>query len=241
MQTTTAPSSINFPRPLRRSMLIAWLWLPVFISATAVAGAAGWKLGKDNGWEQAHKNQPIAHFPQRLDAIKSQAGQMTAETIIIGDSLTEFAKLDSLCGAQVLNAGVSGATVQDASGWAPDIVSSSGQPKRLIFALGTNNAKPRLIKSQTVDQTLSVYRAMIARFSGYQIAIATVPNIEDAAAERFDRDYIANLNTGIRALAADTGVTLIELDQPMATRDGVHLQPASYDLWKASMNTVCAA
>ncbi|GGZ36880.1 GDSL-type esterase/lipase family protein [Asticcacaulis endophyticus] len=240
-------SSLHLPVPTTSvktfsyRLRLAWLLLPAFISATALAGAAGWKLGKDNGWENAQKNQPIAHFPQRLNAIKSQAGQMEAKTIIFGDSLTEFAKLDTLCGTPVLNAGVSGATIQDTAGWTDDLIASSSRPERLVFALGTNNAKTYLTKAQPVEPTLAAYRTLITRYKGYDIAIATIPNIGAAAADRFDQAYIDSLNAGIRTLANETGAKLIELGQPIPTRDGVHLQPGAYSIWTTQMASVCKA
>ncbi|WKL56839.1 GDSL-type esterase/lipase family protein [Asticcacaulis sp. ZE23SCel15] len=226
-------------------MRLAWLLLPAFISATALAGAVGWKFGKDNGWETAQKNQPIAHFPQRLNAIKSQAGQMEAKTIVLGDSLTEFARLNDLCGQPVLNAGVSGATIQDTAGWSDDLIAASttsgSRPERLVFALGTNNAKTYLIQSHPVEQTLTAYRTLITRYHGYDIAIATIPNIGAAAADRFDQAYIDSLNAGIRTLATETGATLIELARPIPTHDGVHLQPAAYSIWNTQMASICKA
>ncbi|MDC7674997.1 GDSL-type esterase/lipase family protein [Asticcacaulis machinosus] len=241
MPTSTLPTPTIPLKALSYRLRLAWLLLPAFISATALAGAVGWKFGKDNGLENAQKNQPIAHFPQRLNAIKSQAGQMEAKSIVFGDSLTEFAKLDTLCGAPVLNAGISGATIQDTAGWTDDLIASSKRPERLIFALGTNNAKTHLIQVQPVEQTLMAYRALITRYQGYDIAIATIPNIGAAAADRFDQAYIDTLNAGIRTLAHETGATLIELGRPIPTHDGVHLQPSGYITWNAQMASVCKA
>ncbi|WAC49050.1 GDSL-type esterase/lipase family protein [Asticcacaulis sp. SL142] len=241
MPTSSLPAPALPFKGLPHRLHMAWLILPALISATALAGAVGWKLGTDNGWETAQKNQPIAHFPQRLNAIKSQAGQMEAKTIVLGDSLTEFARLNDLCGQPVLNAGVSGATIQDTAGWSDDVIASSARPERLIFALGTNNAKTYLVKAQPVEQTLSAYRTLITRYKGYDIAIATIPNIGAAAADRFDQAYIDRLNAGIRTLATETGATLIELGHPVPTRDGVHLQPSAYSLWSTQMAGVCKA
>lgn len=241
MPTSSLPASHLPLGGIPHRLRMAWVILPVLISVSALSGAVGWKLGTDNGWNTAQKHQPIAHFPQRLNAIKSQAGQMEAKTIVFGDSLTEFAKLDTLCGAPALNAGVSGATVQDTAGWSDDLIAASHRPERLVFALGTNNAKTHLIQAQPVEQTLAAYRTLINRYQGYDIAIATIPNIGAAAADRFDQGYIDRLNTGIRALAAETGATLIEMARPLPTHDGVHLQPGAYSIWNAQMATLCKA
>lgn len=207
-----------------------------FALVAGIGGFAGVQYQK----AKPHAPRAIEHFPQRLHAIKSQAAQMQAQTLIIGDSLTEFARLPSLCGADVLNAGVSGATIEDTARWSDDLIATTN-PKRIIFALGTNNAKTALTATP-VSVVMGVYGDMIDRaqksYEGHDIYIATLPAISTER-PNFTASHIEALNNGIRDLAAAKGVKLIELDQHLPMTDGVHLKPEAYDFWRAQMNTAC--
>ncbi|GGZ39238.1 SGNH/GDSL hydrolase family protein [Asticcacaulis endophyticus] len=204
----------------------------VIVLSAGAAGATAWKFATDN----AKANQPVDHFRQRVNAINSQADQMQAETIIIGDSLTEFARIDSLCGGAVLNAGISSASIQDTSRWAGELIERS-KAKRVIFAIGSNNAKNHLA-ARPVDEAMKTYRQIITNAKGRDIAIATLPAISETR-EGFKASYIDDLNAGIRTLAAEVGVPVVELDQDLPTIDGIHLTADAYKIWRAQMGTVC--
>ncbi|MDC7675197.1 SGNH/GDSL hydrolase family protein [Asticcacaulis machinosus] len=179
---------------------------------------------------------PVDHFKQRVKAVISQASQVQAETLIVGDSLTEFAYLPELCGASVLNAGISSATIQDASTWTRSLIEAS-KPKRVVFALGTNNAK--LAESKTpVPMVMQTYAALIDEAKGHDIYVATLPAVSP---ERpgFDATHIKALNEGIKTLAAEKGVTLIDLDRELPMTDGVHLTSEGYAIWRTQLNAVC--
>ncbi|WKL57227.1 GDSL-type esterase/lipase family protein [Asticcacaulis sp. ZE23SCel15] len=204
---------------------------------TIVSGIAGF-AGSEYQKSLPKPPPPVDHFKQRVKAVVSQAGQMPNDTLIIGDSLTEFARLDTLCGGTVLNAGISSATIQDTARWSNDLIAAA-KPKRIVFALGTNNAK----QSETVTPVavvMAAYATMIDQAKGHDLYIATLPAISPDR-EGFNAAHIAKLNDSIRALAAQKGIALIDLDRQLPMTDGVHLTPEGYTFWRKQMNTACPA
>lgn len=80
-----------------------------------------------------------SHQEARVKAILAQARQMpSGGVVVIGDSITEQMRLETLCGLPALNAGITWATSAD---WLPhaQAVIEAAKPSIVILALGTND------------------------------------------------------------------------------------------------------
>jgi dienelactone hydrolase len=79
------------------------------------------------------------HREARMAAILSQARQMPrGGIVVIGDSITERIRFDTLCGLPALNAGISWSTSKD---WLPDAreVIAAAHPSIIVLEIGTND------------------------------------------------------------------------------------------------------
>jgi lysophospholipase L1-like esterase len=82
---------------------------------------------------------------------------------------------------------------------------------------------------------MATYAAMIDQAKGHDVYIATLPAISPDR-PGFDAEHIAALNEGIRALAAEKGITVIDLDRLLPTTDGIHLAPEGYIFWRKQIS-----
>ena len=113
---------------MTNSKLLIGLFLIIGFSIGFLSGAIKWR-------REGHM-----HIEVRETAILAQARQMqSGGVLVLGDSLTEFAKFDSLCGLPALNAGIGGATTDQILEIAPDIIDAS-RPKIIFVAIGNNDS-----------------------------------------------------------------------------------------------------
>ena len=114
------------------------LLIRVLSSAVLFAGLIGFGAGMKT---DALVRPPIGadRVPIRRMAIESQGHQGSYNTVIFGDSIVEFAAIDSVFGGRNLYAGVAGTRVEDLIQLAPAIAASV-KPHTAIIAIGANDA-----------------------------------------------------------------------------------------------------
>ena len=85
---------------------------------------------------------PCPHFIARVAAIESTISQQSGEPVYlaIGDSITEFAELEQICGRKPLNAGIGWATSETFQEYGARLAALS-KPDFITVALDTNDAK----------------------------------------------------------------------------------------------------
>src|SRR4051812_42762010 len=77
------------------------------------------------------------HWTERMDAILSQADQMPpGSVVVIGDSITEYNRFETLCGRPALNAGIAWARTAD---WLPAAPNVTRKVPLVILAIGFND------------------------------------------------------------------------------------------------------
>ena len=113
--------------------------IPWIITAIAVLGFAVtfFELNREHS-RQRHRRALFREF-----VIRSELAEAKAPILIMGDSITEGAKLPrEIAGRIVVNGGISGATVEDFERIASVLVAS--KPSFVVIALGTNNTAESL-------------------------------------------------------------------------------------------------
>lgn len=146
--------------------------------------------------------------------------------LLIGDSITESARLSPICGARPINAGIGGTTTITWLDRARPLVDQI-RPDFIVVALGTNDGWQKRIEGygDRLD-------TLIERLRPYPIIIVPPPPSPDP---KLAADFAA-----ITAIAA----TRPNAAQPLpavTTVDGVHLTDADYVAWRAAIAAKAAA
>ena len=162
---------------------------------------------------------PCPHFIARLAAIESVIAQQSGDPVYlaIGDSITEFAELQPICGRKPLNAGIGWATSETFETQGSRLAALL-KPDFIVVALGTNDATQR--KTGFRERMSKLLRSL----RDYPLVVVPLPGgpgVTHAA------EYNAALSQ-FRPLAQP-------LTSIKTTDDGVHLAPSTYPLWKASI------
>jgi hypothetical protein len=205
----------------------------------AIAGGAfvlGYKVHK---WRYP---LPLDHYVERKEAILQKVRQNRFyDYVVIGDSITEFTYLPSLCGKPALNAGIGGAVIGDATRLMADL-SSILRAHTIVLAIGINDADTRRRRSDNVAADFERL-VRLAKETGAEVFAATLAPVDlskpDGAAH--DPELITTINVQIRASIEQNH--LINLDtalKPGDTSDGVHLTVAGTQHWRSAIEAaVC--
>ena len=178
---------------------------------------------------EAKKPEPEITLPQRLEQIDREASDFPKhQALLIGDSITQAAKVDSLCGLRVLNAGVGGTRVIDWRSLAAKLVERT-EPEVVVYALGINDANSKL--AFDLDQWTSNYRQLR---KGKRIFIMGVWPAEPAMSD-FSNQRVRDMNA---ALSKEPGF-IPPVWAGGLTKDGVHLNPVGQEQWLKRLRSIC--
>lgn len=209
---------------LRRSFLILLL---LALPATFIVGR---ELGKRSPGFHVHSTV-------RNAAILSQAEQAEpGGAVLIGDSITEFLHMPTLCGLPVLNAGTGGARLADVAKIVPELVARA-KPAHVVLSVGVNDAQ--LAERRDVAAWKASYAHLISRLSVPRVTILGVrsPDPSKKLAKIFDAAFIDEENDALADLAKATHVAFVP-SAPVDTVDGVHLSAAGYDAFRRGITDV---
>lgn len=189
--------------------------IPWVIATVAAMGLAAslYEVQRERGRQGRHP----ALF--REFVIRSELAEATAPILVIGDSITEGAKLPrEIGGRAVVNGGISGATVEDFERIAPALV--AGKPSFVVIALGTNG---------TAESLRISYPALLDKLKPLSPHLMAVGVTPQAGAEL--------KNTAIKAAADREGIHFFTVALPAgSTRlDGVHLNDAGYRIYTPAL------
>lgn len=105
-----------------------------------LVGLAMFALGVGAGALKWRASAEVFHREARMAAILSHAGQMPkGGVVVIGDSVAEQVRFDTLCGKPALNAGIAWSSVANWRGDARKVIEAA-RPSLVILSLGTNGA-----------------------------------------------------------------------------------------------------
>ena len=204
--------------------LNAWLKISLVVLLAGSVGALGaevdvWRKLRDPLKGPLCFDVPCPHYTARMAAIESVIAQHSGGPLYlaIGDSLTEFAELGSICGREPINAGIGWATSETFQKHGARLAAAL-KPDFIVVALGTNDAtrgKADFRENMT---------ALLASLKDYPVVLIPIPG-----------------GPGVTK-AAEYNATLKQfspLAQPItafeSTDDGVHLAPSAYPKWKQSI------
>jgi lysophospholipase L1-like esterase len=188
------------------------------------------------------------HSYARLYFIQSFASQLpTGGIVILGDSITEGARIERICGLPVLNAGIGGTGVMYFNNNAKDFLTIA-RPNIVVIALGINDA--RFILKGKKEERLRQWKHQYSKLVQQVQNIGSVPVLTTILpVERhkplgdtyFSIEIIDEFNSVILRMAREDGFLVIDLYDAFAedngympqgaTVDGVHLSAQSYGKW----------
>jgi GDSL-like lipase/acylhydrolase family protein len=163
---------------------------------------------------QFHDHQDVRRY-----IIKAALAGLDQPIVVIGDSITEMARLpDTICGRPVVNAGIGGATIRDFQSLS--IWDDTARPSLIVIALGANDA--------AADDAAQDFSILISRLK------AMTPNILAVAVASPDPSQATNRKIALAAHAADIPL----IDEPIPAEDifdGMHLKRSGYAIWIPSV------
>ncbi|MEI7447641.1 MAG: GDSL-type esterase/lipase family protein [Burkholderiales bacterium] len=195
--------------------------------------AASWSGLRDTrgGWQAARA--------ARLALLR--ANPTPAAVVMLGDSLTAGGEWrEWLAGADAINRGIDGDRTDDALARLDTV--TAARPRAVFLMLGTND----LASGRPIDAVVGDYRRLVSALRAEGAAVFVQSTLDCATAVCGDRvDAIRRLNEALRALAAETGSTWIDLNATMSTPegglrpehtwDGTHLTASGYAAWRAAL------
>jgi hypothetical protein len=192
-----------------------------------LSGCAGVLVAKIDSWRALRDplngplcfDVPCPHFITRMSAIESVIAQQSGgpNYLVIGDSITEFAELQSICGRKPINAGIGWATSETFQMHGARLAALL-KPDFIVVALGTNDA------TRSKAGFREHISALLMSLKDYPIVVVPIP-------EGHGVSKAAEYNATLKQFGP--------LAQPLAsfqsTDDGVHLAPSAYPMWKGSI------
>jgi len=171
--------------------------------------------------------------------IRSQLAQAKSPVVIIGDSITEAALLpSSICGHDIVNAGIGGMTVGSYLPLAKQLLARR-RVQSIIIALGTNDSGT--LSTAHIEED---YAKLVDELNKHatNILLAGLPPVEmsgELAGRYFDQAAADRNNAAIRSLSAARNLPFIDLRNAMhgdsLTVDGIHLTAAAYRQWREAV------
>jgi hypothetical protein len=172
------------------------------------------------------------HYPRAV-GIAAELVSSRATFVVIGDSITEIASPDTVCGERAINAGIANYTTEDYVSALKLFKPLLGH-RRVIVALGTNDTWPG---TPSYERFGSVYRELLRSLTGRIEAVVLVPPSRYGGRypDRRRRDHV---NRVITELTTAAGIpTVMVADMP--TSDGVHPNARGTELWQTALQSAC--
>jgi lysophospholipase L1-like esterase len=232
------------------SIAVTCAALAAAVWATDLAGRAGARVFPGNQVLQPrYDDNPVA-----VD-IASAYPTRHADVVMLGDSITDAAEWTELLpGVDVVNRGLPGDSVSGMLARVGTVTTLT--PGRVVIMAGIND----LNRSRSPSDILVDYRKLILALqsSGAKVTIQSTLYVGHdrgwLGVQRF-RNYrrnssVAELNEGLRMLAAETGADYLDLNAVLApkgempeelTIDGVHVAPEGYRLWATTLRQTLSA
>jgi lysophospholipase L1-like esterase len=171
----------------------------------------------------------------RTFIIRRQLAQAMSPIVIIGDSITEAALMpSSVCGHDIVNAGIGGMTVGSYLPFAKQLLAGR-QVESIIIALGTNDS---VSSTAHIEQD---YASLIDELAKHttKIILAGLPPFEmsgELASRYFDQASADRNNAAIRSLSVTRNLPFVDLRSAMhggdLTIDGIHPTAVAYRQWR---------
>ena len=221
---------------LSRAKVIALLGMVALIIAVAVI------FGEVRARHVDSRRAELIYFEKRSRALLYQARQRPSGGVIaLGDSITELTHFTELCGRPALNAGMTGARLEDIVPLADRIVPIV-QPDIVAVAIGINDSRKNY--HTPIAAWESAYRRLLKKLAGRRVILIEIQPVEDGkpvGSDYFDRASIAERNRVIRRLGRSFHIPVVAAPASAEglTEDGAHPNPEGARRWLARVADAC--
>jgi lysophospholipase L1-like esterase len=171
---------------------------------------------------------------ERYLAIREVIRITPSPVIVFGDSIVEAAPLPAtICGTQIVNAGVGGADIRYFVRFSNELLGSSA-PKLIVLAVGINDAH-----EDTFPFFRSRYQEAVVKLAHRApVLLATIAPPQPGTFTQMIRpEMVPRFNETIKEIAGQRPV--IDLNEhmtgPNLTTDGIHLNAQGYTLWTTAI------
>jgi hypothetical protein len=195
----------------------AFHWVLVVVGFVGFAASFSELQRMRGRFGEATRHHIHDHQDARQFMIRAALADLHQPIVVIGDSITEMAKLPEAIGDKpVVNAGISGATISDFFPLVPRILDGA-RPSLCAIALGANDVGSSLARLD--------YAALLLRLK------TLCPSILAFAVTPMNGSDM--INTQIRAAALDADVPFVEMPLPDGSTlaDHIHLNTFGYRTW----------
>jgi hypothetical protein len=211
--------------------------LPVLLLATGLLGTAF--LCGMLAYRVLFRPPGHLHSVVRRQAILSQAHQVRPGGIVIlGDSIVEFAYLDSICGHPVFNAGLGGSILEDVVNLSEPVLEQA-KPSFVIISVGVNDAEKA--RARSIEEWLRRYDILLNALTKYRVFVMAIDPVEPEKplVRYLDLSFIERENEGLMTLSAKHGVIFISPTSVMTglTMDGVHPNEIGYRAYRSRLES----
>jgi lysophospholipase L1-like esterase len=192
-----------------------------------VVGAMALKNKRDlREIERYRSGDAQVHKVERAIATRGQDA-----IIVFGDSIVSKAPLPlQACGTQLVNAGIGGARSSELIPLIENMVSTNIRPKRIIIAVGVNDAALDSRNQASFAVTYEALLRLSASIAPTLVATVAPINTQKDRGILFSSNSRDRVNETIVATAAKLSIPILRLDDlHWQTIDGIH--PTNYDGW----------
>src|SRR3984885_6988657 len=173
----------------------------------------------------------VDHQRDMLEALEKMSRTNGAFIVIIGDSLTQNARLPaSVCGAPLINAGIGGSRASTFIPFAEEMTARQLSPALIVIALGINDA----VLAYRTDFR-ATYGLLIDTLPKSPIALAPLAPVDTnfPVAKILNPSTIKSIDAAIIEIAASRGAPIIDLGAIVGieSRDGIHPTESTYHHW----------
>jgi len=158
--------------------------------------------------------------------------------LLVGDSISEFAWIPSLCGRPVFNAGISAARVRDMIRPAASLARRLS-PSHIVIALGANDARPR---ATGMAEFRRDYEALLDGLGPAPKTLVGVMQLDPAHPEHggwLNTAAVDAENRIIREIARRRDARFVPAPLGVSTDDGIHPTAAGSRTWLAAIARYC--
>lgn len=195
----------------------------------------------DNPYPEACR--PASYFVEKMNLFSAQPARKGC-TIMLGDSITDFADLDSLFpGLNVLNRGIAGDLVEGITLRLDEI--ARHEPSRVFFLAGCNNFVKRLTNTPedvcaVMDIFFTAFREKMAETPLFVQSLLPMNSTTPDYTDHYNSD-VEKVNEYLIANQRKYGYEYIDIASPFKdddgclkaemTDDGCHPNQAGYEIW----------
>jgi lysophospholipase L1-like esterase len=173
----------------------------------------------------------VDHQRDMLEALEKMSRTNGTFIVIIGDSLTQNARLPaSVCGTPLINVGIGGSRASTFIPFAEEMTARQLSPALIVIALGINDA----VLSYRTDFR-ATYGLLIDSLPKSPIALTTLAPVDTnfPVAKMLNPSTIKSIDAAIIEIAASRGAPIIDLGAIVGieSRDGIHPTESTYRHW----------